>query len=561
VTVTDGTINLRFSGVVGDVSLAVISLEKAWGPRAAAEEFSCPGQFRILHGRYLSDRRSPEGTPARATPSKVEQKYYNLLPEMEIPSSQEAAAMVLGPVLERFIQDAPMPLIFRALLERALDPAELDTLFEATARRQYTRELLFSAIVDLLAVVVFRMQPSVRRAYLSSSGMMTTLTAVYEKLKGTEPEVCRQLVRTTTARLLEILRQVEGARPAALPGYTVTILDGHHLSGTEHRIPETRGLSQAILPGQSLVVLDADTGLVVDVVPCQDAHAQERTFVDKVLPRCAPGELWIEDRNFCAAHFVRGVAARGASFLVRQHANMIHVEPLSEYDAAGRVPTGTVAEQQVLIVEMDGKGRPRRDEQGQRLVLEARRVRIELDTPTQDGDTEVVLLSNLPGVDADAGRLSELDLKRWTIEHIFQTLTQVLRCEVNTLTYPGAALLGFCVAVVGHNVLTVIRAALRAEHGREAVDGKVSDYHVMCEVVENYKGMTVAVPPESWRALRVLSLGEFADFLREVASQVHLARYPLCQRRPKPAGATRRKRTSGEHLATARLLDQRKSKK
>ena len=72
--------------------------------------------------------------------------------------------MVLGPVLERFIQDAPMPLMFRALLERALDPAELDAMFEATATKQYTRELLFSAIVDLLAVVVFRMQPSVRHA-------------------------------------------------------------------------------------------------------------------------------------------------------------------------------------------------------------------------------------------------------------------------------------------------------------------------------------------------------------------------------------------------------------
>src|SRR5262245_4806687 len=469
--------------------------------------------------------------------------------------------MVLGPILERFMQDAPMPLMFRALLERALDPAELDAMFKDTACKQRTRELLFSSIVDLLAVVVFRMQPSVRRAYLSSSGMAATLTAVYEKLKGTEPEVSRQLVRTTTARLLEILHRLGDRRPATLPGYTVTILDGNHLSGTEHRIPETRGLSQAVLPGQSLVVLNADTGLVVDVVPCADAHAQEKSLLDQVLPRCSAGELWIEDRNFCAAHFVREVAARGAFFLVRQRATGIHIEPLSESVAAGQVATGTLLEQRVLIVEMDGHGRPRRDEQGQRLVLEARRVRVLLNAPTQDGDTEVVLLSNLPATDADAGRLSELYLKRWTIEHMFQTRTQVLRCEVNTLAYPAAALLGFCVAVVGHNILTVMRAALRAEHGREAVDGHVSDYHVMCEVIENYKGMAVAVPPESWTAIRELSLAEFAEFLGEVASQARLARYPLSKRRPKPAGTRPRKRTSGERLATARLLDQRKSKR
>src|SRR5262249_51981526 len=153
-------------------------------------------------------------------------------------------------------------------------------------------------------------------------------------------------------------RAVEGAKAAILPGYTVTILDGNHLAGTEHRIPETRQLSQAILPGQSLVVLNAETGLVVDVVPCADAHASEQTLLDQVLPRCLPGELWIEDRNFCGAHFVRAVAARGAFFLVRQHANMIHVEPLGDSVAAGRVLSGSVAEQKVLIVQMDGHGRP-----------------------------------------------------------------------------------------------------------------------------------------------------------------------------------------------------------
>src|SRR5207237_4543747 len=117
-----------------------------------------------------------------------------------------------------------------------------------------------------------------------------------------------------------------------------------------------------------------------------------------------PGELWIEYRNFCAAQFVCGVVARGAFFLVRQHAHMIHVEPLSEYVAAGRVPTGTVAEQKVLIVEMDGQGRPRRDERGERLVLKARRGRLVCETPTPCGGTGVVRLRNQPGLGADVGR-------------------------------------------------------------------------------------------------------------------------------------------------------------
>jgi hypothetical protein len=97
---------------------------------------------------------------------------------LEITFPREAA-MLLGEMFERFILDAPMPVLFRLLMERALDPEELDRMFERTATRQYTRELLSSSLVDLIAVVVCRMKPSVRRAYLDASGIAATLTAVY----------------------------------------------------------------------------------------------------------------------------------------------------------------------------------------------------------------------------------------------------------------------------------------------------------------------------------------------------------------------------------------------
>ena len=103
--------------------------------------------------------------------------------------------MLLGGMFERFILDAPMPVLFRLLMERALDPEELDRMFESTATRQYTRELLFSSLVDLIAVVVGRMKPSVRRASLDASGIAATLTAVDEKLKGTFAPA----VRTTSS--------------------------------------------------------------------------------------------------------------------------------------------------------------------------------------------------------------------------------------------------------------------------------------------------------------------------------------------------------------------------
>jgi hypothetical protein len=456
-----------------------------------------------------------------------------------------------------------MPVLFRLLMERALDPDELDQMFESTATRQYTRELLFSSIVELIAVVVCRLKPSVRRAYLDSSGIGASLTAVYEKLKGTEPAVCRALVRATGRRLAEVVRQLEPDRPASLPGYRVKVFDANHLAGTEHRIAETRDIGEAVLPGQTLVVYDLELGLVIDAVPCEDAHAQERTLLAEMLQDCEPGDLWVGDRNFCVAWWALEVDRRGASFLVRQHASAIHVEPLEPFAMMGRTATGEVQEQRVRVVEMNGHGAPRCDEGGRPRAIELRRVRVLLNEPTQDGDTEVLLLSNVPAGDADASALSRLYLSRWTIEHGFQTMTEVLRCEVNTLAYPRAALLSFCVALVGFNILAVVRAALRAEHGPEVVEKEVSSYHLMCEVRETYRGMMIALPPSDWAPLEGLSLAGFVELLREVASQADLRKYPLTHRKPKPPGARKRSRKNkrSQHTATARLLNQRTSKR
>src|SRR5438067_11509441 len=130
------------------------------------------------------------------------------------------AVMQLGEVFERFLQQAPISVVYRALLQRALDRRELDRLFEREATDQYTRELLFSSVVHLMATVVFGVKPSVRAAYLASLGeIAASLTAVYEKLKGIESGVCRTLVRDTTGRLEPLVRELNAVLPGPVPGY------------------------------------------------------------------------------------------------------------------------------------------------------------------------------------------------------------------------------------------------------------------------------------------------------------------------------------------------------
>jgi IS4 transposase len=453
--------------------------------------------------------------------------------------------MRFGDIFERFLHEAPISVMFRALLERALDPNELNRLFEQTAISQYTRELLFSSIVDLMSLVVCGIKPSVRSAYLASLGEITaSLTAVYEKLQGLEPGVCRGLVRDTTRRLEPLVHQLDATLPELVPGYHAKILDGNHLAATEHRIEPTRTTHAAPLPGQALVVLDPATMLVIDVAPCEDAHAQERSLIAQVLPGVEGGDLWIADRNFCTTRFLFGVRARGGCFLVRQHRLTLRWEAIAPWSDVGRVATGFVQQQMIRVTEVGG------DE-----VMELRRIRLQLDQPTRDKETELFLLTNLPEEHADALLLAETYRRRWTLENVFQVLTEALNCEINTLAYPKAALFGFCVALVAYNVLAVIRAALRSEHGRVEVETKTSNYHLVQEVATTYAGMMIAVPPAEWEVFQGMSVGEMAEFLREAASQAWLAKYPRSKRGPKKP---RPKRTGGkitDHIATARLLN------
>lgn len=86
--------------------------------------------------------------------------------------------MILGPVFERFVNSSPMSVMARAAVEHALCASARDDLFDRTAERGYSQELLFSTQVvpDRLQVVGGRLGPqhahdgSPRRRRTSSTG-------------------------------------------------------------------------------------------------------------------------------------------------------------------------------------------------------------------------------------------------------------------------------------------------------------------------------------------------------------------------------------------------------
>src|SRR3954465_15799879 len=162
-------------------------------------------------------------------------------PHREIVIFHGGGTMVLDDIFERFAEQSPVTVMARAALEHALDPGAIDALFEDLAERQYTRTLLFSQVVDLMGSVVCNVRPAIHAAFQANAESIgVSLRAVYDKLARTEPAVSAELVRHTARTLGPVVAAMGGGRPAWLPGYTVKILDGNHLAGTEHRLKELR---------------------------------------------------------------------------------------------------------------------------------------------------------------------------------------------------------------------------------------------------------------------------------------------------------------------------------
>ena len=68
--------------------------------------------------------------------------------------------MVMDAVVERCVEQSPVTVMARLALQRALEPAWIDELFERAGGTQYTRELLFSTTVELMSVVAVGLRPS-----------------------------------------------------------------------------------------------------------------------------------------------------------------------------------------------------------------------------------------------------------------------------------------------------------------------------------------------------------------------------------------------------------------
>lgn len=451
-------------------------------------------------------------------------------------------SMMMDEVLSRFVEGCPVAVMARLGLDHVLNNKWVNETFEKNCQEQYTRELLFSTVVDTMSLVATGQRPSIHAALQKNLDLAVSVTAFYDKVNHTEPIVVEALVRGSAERLVPVVTSLKSKISPLLPGYQVRIIDGNHLPASEKRLGVLRDFRGAALPGHSLVVYEPDLGLVTDLLLCEDAHAQERILSNQLLANAKPTELWMGDRNFCTRGAMITVDSNGSFFLFREHATA-NPTPLGRRRKIGRTETGVIYEQSVEIPIKNGKG----------LVI--RRIEIELDAPTTDGEVVIRLLTNLPtGIKAE--KIANLYRRRWSIEGMFGKLEAALNSEIRTLGHPRAALLAFGCAVIAYNVLSLIEIAIASVHDLNSEGIELSTYHIADEIKSAYRGMMLAVVAAAWNQLRTENSTKFAKTLKSIAKHVSpraLRKKPRGPKLKKPKGYASSV-TVHKHVATARVL-------
>ena len=111
---------------------------------------------------------------------------------------------------------------------------------------------------------------------------------------------------------------------------------------------------------------------------------------------------------------------------MRQHQNLPWQET-SILVESGKTEGGVVFEQ-TGVVSCEGQ------------ELHCRRIVVQLEQPTRDGETQIALLTNLPETDAPSVLVAQLYRSRWKVETLFQVAQSTVKLRLWAIPEPRSFL-------------------------------------------------------------------------------------------------------------------------
>jgi hypothetical protein len=368
------------------------------------------------------------------------------------------------------------------------DPLFLFSVFARHSGQGYEKEIRFEVLVQLIADALLEHQGSGRKSFERGreQGLLTaSVQAVYQKLGRLPLGLSEAWLAESTARMRPVYPgSARQPISPALAGLEVIIVDGKAIKRVAKRLKPLQGRKGGVLGGKALVALELRSGLVVAMATHADGETNEAKLVPALLPqvRAHVGgrRLWVADRQFCdltqPAAFVQG----DDHCLVRYH-------PKTPFCPEPTQPTQRGEDAQGRVWEQDW-GWLGSEKNKQRRVMR----RLTLYRPGEE--TLVLLTDLLDATQFPATDLLDLYLARWSIERVFQQITEVFHLQTLIGTTPQGTVFQFAFCVLLYNMVQVVRAYVATAQARPV--STISTELLFDDVHRQLVAFTELVAPE-----------------------------------------------------------------
>jgi len=428
-----------------------------------------------------------------------------------------------------------------------VDPLFLLALFARHRGAGYEKVLSFATLVQLMADALLEHRGSGRKSFArarENGQLAASVQAVYQKLGRVPLGLSEAWLAESTERVRPVYPPAATVPiPPSVQEFAVIVLDGKAIKRVAKRLKPLRGRKGGVLGGKALVALELATGLAIAMATDPDGETNEAKLVPALLPqvrtRRAGPRLWVADSQFCDLTQTAAFAADADHFLVRYHPKT-HFCP----EAARPAQHGEDSQGRVWVEDWGWLGCERA--KTRRFVR-----RLTLYRP---GEETIILITDL--LDAQrylANDLLALYLARWSIERVFQQITEVFHLQALIGTTPQGTVFQLAFCLLLYNLLQVVRAYVATAQARPPET--ISTELLFDDVQRQLVALTELVPPPAIEPLfePLPSCESLGDQLSRLLKTVWTPRW-LKAPAKKPKPPTPRQAIRGNQTSVSRLL-------
>jgi Transposase DDE domain len=426
------------------------------------------------------------------------------------------------------------------VLSHVLSDSFLADLYDRHRGRGYEREISFAALVGIVrdALLVHPSARQVMEKAKEAEELPAQNCSFYQKLGRLDVGLSMAFVRETAALLEPLAAPSAAALPASLGVFDVIVLDGKTIKHVSHRLKATRPFHGRATGGKFLAALSMKGEMIRAIQATPDSNTNDVPLVRGLLLQLQrAGQklmLFIADRQFGGVQVPLDLIANGNHFLIRYQKNV-------GFEADESRPA---------LQGVDSRGRSYQEQWG--WIGAGRRLYARRITLRRDGLDDVILVSDLlDEKQFPAADLLTAYLERWTIERVFQQVTEVYELHHLIGSTPQGTIFQASFCLLLYNLLQVIKSHVAA--GGKLKPREVSGELLFDDLTAQMIAWNILLPVAA--TLRMMLPPMEADALRRhLSSRLRPLWTPRWRKSPKkkPTRAAKKRSPPGGSLCVHR---------